>query len=384
MLRDLLKKTCEQGASDLLLVAGAPPVIFVGGQWRPLSQESLTPPQIEQAIAPILSSEQRARLERIRDVDLGLDFDGAGRFRVNLHYQRGTPAAALRAVPAQVPAFDDLGLPPQVRRCADFPNGLVLIAGPTGQGKSTTLASLVNEMNRARRAHVITIEDPIEFSFPHGACVIEQRQIGDDSPSFASALKHVLRQRPDVILIGELRDLETVATALTAAETGHLVLASLHTAGASQSLARIIDVFPAEQQPHVRTQVAASLRAIVCQTLLRDQLNDRLTPATEILIANSAIRRAVRDNETHLIYGMLETGRRYDMHTLEQSLAELVRSGRVAAADAFAASSDPIRLQTLTGVLMEPDAGNGDSFVAGFPANPSPSRALAWAAGDGQ
>lgn len=390
MLRELLIKTTEQRASDLLLVAGAPPVIFVGGQWRSMCQEALTPSQIEQVIAPILTEEQRLVLEQTRDLDLGLDVEGAGRFRVNLHYQRGTAAAAIRAIPAKIPSFEELGLPEQIRRCADFPNGLVLITGPTGQGKSTTLAALVNEMNRTRRAHIITIEDPIEFSFPHGTCLIEQRQIGDDSPSFASALKHVLRQRPDVVLIGELRDLETISTALTAAETGHLVLASLHTAGASQTLARIIDVFAPEQQPHVRTQVAASLRAIVCQTLLRDQLNDRLAPATEILIANCAIRRAIRDNETHLIYGMMETGRRYDMHTLEQSLAELVRSGRVAPEEAFAASGEPIRLQTLTGLLMEPatrngeNGGSGESPEAMCSANQSASRGLAWAAENDQ
>lgn len=353
MLHELLEKSKELGASDMLLVAGAAPTVFVNGQWRPLGGELLTAAQVTKAVESALTEDQKRRLHEMRDLDMGLSVDSAGRFRVNVHYQRGGLAAAFRAIPTKIPSFDELGLPEQVKRCADFPNGLVLVTGPTGQGKSTTLAALVNHMNQTRRCHIITIEDPIEFGFSHGTCLIEQRQIGDDSPSFALALRHALRQRPDVILIGEMRDLETISTALTAAETGHLVLASIHTSGAAQTLARIIDVFPASQQPHVRTQVAASLRAIICQSLVRDHLNDRLAPATELLITNSALRRAIRDNETHLIYGMLETGRCHGMHTLEQSLAELILSGRVAPADALAAARDPARLSKLVPVDLD-------------------------------
>ncbi|HVP11656.1 MAG TPA: PilT/PilU family type 4a pilus ATPase, partial [Phycisphaerae bacterium] len=361
-LMSLLAETVHRGASDLLLVAGAPPTVYTFGQWVPLDDHRLGSEEIPAIMEPVLTEVQRARLRDHCDLDFGLALpvpgadgrDSTGsvaRYRVNVHYQRGTMAAAFRAIPAKVPPFERLGLPPEVRRFADFPNGLVLVTGCTGQGKSTTLAAIVDHMNRTRAAHVITIEDPIEFGFDHGTCLIEQRQIGEDSPSFASALRHVLRQRPDVILIGEMRDLETVATALTAAETGHLVLASLHTASAAQTLARIIDVFPPVQQMQVRTQLAASLRAIICQILVRDQANETLTPATEILVATSAIRRAIRDNETHLIYAMIETGKSQGMHTLEQSLAELVKSGRVPSQEALAAAIDPMRLAKLTGKI---------------------------------
>jgi twitching motility protein PilT len=348
-LAALLAEAVARGASDLLLISAAPPSICLHGQWRPLGDDRLTPDEIAAWLDAILTEQQRADLHRLRDLDFGLALPGVGRFRVNIHYQRGTPAAAFRAVPLGVPPFETLGLPPQIPGFADYPNGLVLVTGRTGQGKSTTLAAIIDHLNRTRAAHVITIEDPIEFVFEHGRCLIEQRQVGEDSPSFAAALRHVLRQRPDVILIGEMRDLETVATALTAAETGHLVLASLHTCSAAQTIARIIDVFPAAQQPQIRTQLGATLRAIVCQCLVRDSLNDALAPATEILIGTPAIARAIRDNEAHLIHGMIETGRQRGMHTLEQSIAELVRSGRVRPADALAAAADPARLEKLMG-----------------------------------
>jgi twitching motility protein PilT len=348
-------QSAARGASDLLLVADAPPTIYTIGQWVPLDDKAMTLRQVAQVLESMLTQGQRETLEKTRDLDFcfvaptGQAGSHAQRYRVNVHYQRGGLAAAFRAIPAEVPAFGTLNLPANIRDFAGFPNGLVLVTGCTGQGKTTTLAAMVDHMNRTRSAHVITIEDPIEFAFRHGACLIEQRQIGEDSPSFASALRHVLRQRPDVILIGEMRDLETVATALSAAETGHLILTSLHTSSAAQTLARIIDVFPPTQQPQVRTQLAASLRAVVCQNLVRDVTNESLVPATEILIASPAIRRAIRENESHLIYGMIETGRKQGMHTLEQSLADLVKCGRVLAEDALAAAPDPARLAKMIG-----------------------------------
>ena len=377
-LTSLLAEAAQRGASDLLLVAGAPPTIYTFGQWLPLNDHRLAAEEIPTIIEPVLTKGQRTKLLDHRDLDFGLSLpasepDGLQspgaltRYRVNVHYQRGTLAAAFRAIPAKVPPFERLGLPAEVRRFADFPNGLVLVTGCTGQGKSTTLAAIVDHMNRTRSAHIITIEDPIEFTFEHGTCLIEQRQIGEDSPSFASALRHVLRQRPNVILIGEMRDLETVATALTAAETGHLVLASLHTASAAQTLARVVDVFPPVQQTQVRTQLAASLRAILCQTLVRDQANETLTPATEILMATSAVRRAIRENETHLIYGMIETGRSQGMHTLEQSLTILVKAGRVQPAEAFAAAVDPTRLARLTGRTENIAGSQCSDSMAGDP-----------------
>ncbi|MBX3396245.1 MAG: PilT/PilU family type 4a pilus ATPase [Phycisphaerae bacterium] len=347
-MESLLQKALDHAASDLLLVANEPPTIYVDGRWHPLSDESLSAESVAALVDPILTSEHRHKLISVRDLDMGLSIQGLGRYRVNIHYQRGTLAAAIRAIPEQIPAFDSLGLPQQVLSFADYPNGLVLVTGGTGQGKSTTLAALIDHMNRCGPSrHIITIEDPVEFAFQRRECIIEQRQIGDDSPSFASALRHVLRQRPDVILIGELRDLETMSSALTAAETGHLVLATLHTCNASQTIARMIDVFPAGQQGQVRAQLAASLRAILCQSLLRDQLNESLVPATELLIATSAIRRAIRDNEAHLIHSMIETGRRAGMHTLEQSLAELVVASRISAESAILASVDPVRMKAM-------------------------------------
>lgn len=349
-IEELLRTASTRGASDLVLAAGAVPTIFCGGQWTPLTDEIALSGAIGDALLGLLSPAQRELFDRQKDVDFAFELPGLGRYRVNLHSQRGTIAAAFRAVPSQVPSFDSLGLPSVVLNFADFPSGLVLVAGGTGQGKSTTVAALLDHINRTRAAHIITIEDPIEFAFTHDRSVIEQRQIGEDSPSFASALRHVLRQRPDVIVIGEMRDLETISTALTAAETGHLVLATLHTANATQTLSRIIDVFPSVQQGQVRAQLAASLRGIVCQALCRDAARETLVPATEVLVATTAVRRALRENETHLIYAMIETGRRQGMHTLEQSLAALVRDGRIDTESALAAATEPGRLQTILGV----------------------------------
>jgi len=359
----LLTETVLRGASDLLLVAGARPTVFADGQWSALDAPVLDGRRLEPALMALLTEERRIRLVRVRDLDFGISDGGGKRYRVNLHYQRGTLAAAFRTIPATVPAFDSLNLPPQVIDFAEFPHGLVLVTGGTGQGKSTTVATMIDHLNHARAAHVITVEDPIEFAFAHGTCTIEQREIGDDSPDFATALRHVLRQRPDVIVIGELRDLETISTALTAAETGHLVIASLHTSGAVPTMARIIDAFPSEQQPQVRTQLAASLRAIACQTLLRCH-GAGLVPATEVLVATPAVRRAIRENETHLIASMLETGRSQGMHSLEQSLAALVKSGIVSAEEAASATSEPARLGRLIGHPV-PAAISADAVMSG-------------------
>ena len=360
-LARLLADAVRRYASDLLLVADAPPTIFAAGKWAALHEQRMTREAIASCIEPLLTVEHRDRLNLRRDLDLSFAINldpeegsigGAqGRCRVNIHYQRGGLAVAIRLIPDSIPRFEQLGLPPQVLGLADYPNGLVLVTGGAGQGKSTTMAALIEHMNRTRSGHLITIEDPIEFSFRHGTCIIEQRQVGEDSPSFAAALRHILRQRPDVIFIGEMRDTETMATALTAAETGHLVMATLHTSSAAQTLARIIDVFPPAQQPQIRTQLAGSIRAILCQALVADPLNETLVPATELMIATSAVRRAIRENETHLIYSMIETGRRNGMHTLEQSLEGLVRSGRVSAADALAVAADSARMKKMVGHL---------------------------------
>jgi len=353
MLDTWLRALVDNGGSDLLLVDDAPAQILIAGNWCALDSSVLHGEVILDAFDAVLSTEQRDTFARERDLDFAHQIDGLGRFRINLHYQRGTPAAAIRSIAAAPPKLVDLGLPEAVQSLAQFNSGLVLVTGGTGHGKSTTIAGLIEHINQQRRAHIVTVEDPIEYLFANQQSIIEQREVGDDTPAFASALKHVLRQKPDVIVIGEMRDLETMAAALTAAETGHLVLATLHTSSAAHTLARIIDVFPAAQQGQIRAQLAASLRAILCQRLLPDQLNDGLVPAVEIMMATPAIRRTIRENEAHLIYGMIETGRRVGMCTMEQSLRELVDAGRVSPTDAVAGASDPLRLQAMIGMVAD-------------------------------
>ena len=360
-LDDWLGALVEQNGSDLVLVDGATPQMVVAGNWLPMGNEPLHGEAILDAFGAVLSAEQRSTLAAERDLDFAYEIDGLGRFRINLHYQRGTPAAAIRSIPGKPPKLNTLGLPDGIETLASFTSGLVLITGGTGHGKSTTIAGLIEHINHERRAHLITIEDPIEYAFQNQQSIIEQREVGDDTPDFAVALRHILRQKPDVMVIGEMRDLETMAAALTAAETGHLVLATLHTSSASQTLARIIDVFPATQQGQVRAQMAASLRAILCQRLLPDQLNEGMVPATELMIATPAIRRVIRENETHLIYGMIETGRRVGMHTMEQSLRELVDAGRVSPTEAVAAAPDAMRLQAMIGVVADDLAASGEA-----------------------
>lgn len=346
-LTRFLRDMVERNASDLLFVAGWPPTFNVAGHWAPSEWGDLSEGDIRNWLAAVFDDAQKQRFETTCDVDFALRLPGVGRFRVNAHVQNQEPAVAVRAIPGVVPQLADLGLPEDVARLAGFPNGLVLVTGGAGHGKSTTLAALINQLNETRACHIITLEDPVEFEFPRGLAVIEQREIGIDSPNFGSALRHVVRQRPDVILIGEMRDLETISTALTAAETGHLVLASLHTNGAVQALARIIDVFPAAQQQHVRTQVAASLRAILCQVLLPTKDGRGRVPAAELLFATDAVRRAIRDNETHLIHGIVETGRNSGMITLEQSLAIRAKSGLVDPAVARLAAAQVDRFDRL-------------------------------------
>lgn len=374
-VRGLLKRLIDERAGDLILVADAPPTIHVNGKWKALDLPAVPAVELDAHLKALLTPHQIERLDEAKDLDFAIELAGAGRCRANIHYQRGTLAAAFRSIPGEVPTFESLNLPEQVLSFADYPNGLVLVTGGTGQGKSTTLATLIDHINHTRAAHVITIEDPVEFAFTNDQCLIEQREIGSDSPTFGSALRHVLRQRPDVIVIGELRDLETISTALTAAETGHLVFGSLHTSSTSQTLARLIDVFPPMQQGQIRVQLAASLRAIVCQTLLRDEMNETLIPATEILVATTGIRRALRENETHLINSMIETGRSLGMHTLEQNLAELVQSGRIDKESALAATTDRARLSRLIG-----DCADTEELRAGLrAANRKASESIPWA-----
>ena len=335
------------GASDLLLVTGAPPSVYVNALLRPLGQEKLTSHRAEQIIFDMLDEKLKGRLEQLRDVDFSIGHQQFGRCRVNVHYQRGSIAAAVRFVSEEIPRFEDLGLPEIMREFARYPRGLVLITGGTGSGKSTTLAAIINVINQNHSAYVITLEDPIEYSFKNMQCVIEQREIGVDSPSFPDALRHIVRQKPDVIMVGEMRDLDTIRTAITAAETGHLVLASLHTINAAQTVERIVDVFEPAQQPQIRIQLAGALRAVACQTLFATTEGDSVVPAVEILISTSAIARAIRDGETHLITGMIETGANRGMQTLDQAIVELVRNDQIPTESAYAKAIDPERMERL-------------------------------------
>ena len=325
----------QRAASDLILVAGSPPCYYVNGSMVPLDHPELTAAQLEQLLEPLLDPERTARLRKHQDIDFSIDLPRSGRCRVNVHYQRGTLAAAVRFVPKTIPSIEELNLPPLLYQLAHLPAGLVLVTGATGHGKSTTLSAILHHINQNSSRHVITLEDPIEFRFSNDKSVIEQREIGEDTPSFASALRHVLRQKPDVIMVGEMRDQETIATAITAAETGHLVFGTLHTMSAAGAVERVVDIFEGRQQQQIRIQFAHTLQAIVAQILFKDQLAARLVPACELLVACSGVRRAIRDNETHLIPGMIETGRTRGMLTMDQSIIDLVAQKRISVADAL-------------------------------------------------
>ncbi len=328
MLVDLIRRAAAVRASDIHLTAGAPPCFRVGGELVPAGSEPLTPQDVEALLAPALSPEHRARLEDCGEVDLAGSFPEVGRFRLNAYRQRGSLAGALRLIPPRVPRLEELGLPPVAADLARLPNGLVLVTGPTGSGKSTTLAAMVNLINGERACHVVTLEDPIEYVHRHQRALVNQREVGLDTASFAGALRAALRQDPDVILVGEMRDLETMAIALTAAETGHLVLSSLHTGSAAQTVERIVDAFPPHQQEQVRVQLASVLRGIVAQLLL-PAAGHRRVLAAEILVATPAVRNLIRENKTHQLASVLQTGGRHGMRTMEQSLRSLREAGAI-------------------------------------------------------
>ena len=329
-INDLLELVIQWRGSDLHLASGSPPVIRVNGDLRPIpDMPALNGSQIRQMVFSILTQKQREKFENELELDTSYALPGKGRFRVNVFLQRDSVGAVMRAIPFQVVDYDVLGVPPAVKTWAYLPRGLVLITGPTGSGKSTTLASLIDIVNRERSVHIMTVEDPIEFLHEHKRSLINQREVGEDTHSFASALKHVLRQDPDVILVGEMRDLETISTALTAAETGHLVFATLHTQDAPQSIDRVIDVFPAHQQQQVRIQLASALQGICTQQLIPTSDGQSRAIACEVMVATPAVRNLIREGKTHQVYSVLQAGGRYGMVTMDMSLVQLVRSGRI-------------------------------------------------------
>ncbi len=345
---DLVAQMKDLGASDLHLTPSSRPMVRRRGELEPLTdREVLTPEMSQQLIYHILSTEQQKVLETRRNIDMAYSVPGVGRLRVNIFFQRSALSAALRMIPTDIKSLGELGLPQHLEELAAKPRGLVLVTGPTGSGKSTTLAALVDQINNSRYEHILTIEDPIEFLHEHRTCIVNQREIGFDTPSFSDALRSALRQDPDVILVGEMRDLETISTALTAAETGHLVFATLHTQSAPQTIDRIIDVFPATQQDQVRIQLAGTLQGIVSQTLVPTADGLGRVAALEILLPDDAVRNLIRQGKVEQIYSVMQTGTARGMQTMEQSLADLMLRGVISREHALARSSRPEQLDAL-------------------------------------
>jgi twitching motility protein PilT len=347
---EVLMEVIDRRASDLHLTPGSPPMLRVRGRLSPIEgYPSLTPADTREIVYSILSNSQRQKLENNWQLDFAYSIPGHARFRVNAYFQRSSIGAAFRLIPVEVVPLETLGLPPIVAEFADKPRGLVLITGPTGSGKSTTLASLVDVINQSREEHIMTIEDPIEFLHRHKKCIVNQRELGSDATSFSDALKAALRQDPDVILVGEMRDLETIGTAITAAETGHLVFATLHTQDTPQTIDRIIDVFSASQQGQIRAQLSVALQGIMTQTLLPTADGSGRCVAAEVLIPTPAVRNLIRESKSHQIYSVLQTGGAHGMQTMDASLAQLVRAGKITRQLAEARAHSPEEFRRLLG-----------------------------------
>jgi len=354
-LRELLGEMIEKGASDLHLSAGVPPVIRIDGQIHHVGDDRVTPELARQMAYSVMNEDQRSRFEKTKELDFSFGIPNLSRFRCNAFMQRGVVSIAIRQIPFQILSFEELNLPDAIPEMVKRHQGLVLITGPTGSGKSTTLASMVDWINENRAGHIITIEDPIEYLHQHKRCIVNQREVRADTESFAVALKHVLRQDPDVILVGEMRDLETVQAALTIAETGHLCLATLHTNSTYETIHRIIDIFPAQRQPQVRAQLAFVLQGVVTQELLPAARGTGRIMASEVMICTPAIRAAIRESKVHQIYGMMQSGTKYGMKTMNQSLYELYVNRQVRLEDAVGRSRDPQELQQMIGDLVGAD-----------------------------
>jgi twitching motility protein PilT len=347
----ILIEVMERNCSDLHLTAGSPPMVRERGRLKPLDYPALTPQTVREVVYSILSDAQRQRLETDWQLDFAYSIPSKARFRVNAYFQRASIGAAFRLIPDTMPALDDLGLPPVLREFTKKPRGFVLVTGPTGSGKSTTLAAMIDLINEERQEHIMTIEDPIEFLHRHKRCIVNQRELGSDAQTFSLALKAALRQDPDVILVGEMRDLDTISTALTAAETGHLVFATLHTQDTAQTVDRIVDVFPPEQQHQVRVQLSVALQGIVTQQLLPTADGTSRVCATEVLVPTPAIRNLIREGKTHQIYSALQTGATHSMQTMDACLVDLVRRQKITRELAEQRSAAPEELRRLMGTV---------------------------------
>jgi len=358
-LHQLLKAMIEKGASDLHVTTGTAPQLRIDGSLSALRMPPLGPQDTKQLCYSILTDSQKHRFEETSELDLSFGVKGLARFRANVFVQRGAVAGAFRTIPYKIMSFDDLGLPPVVADFARKPRGLILVTGPTGSGKSTTLASIIDKINTERHDHIITIEDPIEYLHPHKSCLVNQREVGADTSNFNNALRYILRQDPDVVLIGELRDLETIEAALTVAETGHVCFATLHTNSAVQTMNRVIDVFPPHQQAQVRAQLSFVLEGVMCQTLLPRANRGGRVMAIEVMVPNAAIRNLIREDKLHQMYSQMQIGQdKFGMQTMNQSLAALLQKRLINQEDAIARSSDPDELRKLiAGGAQAPAAG---------------------------
>jgi len=350
ILDELLISVLRLNGSDLHLTSGAPPTVRIRGDMERLpGYPELTGEQLRRTLYNVMTERQRKVFEEELELDFAYAVPGHARFRVNVFQQREDVGAVMRVIPWEIVPLDELGMPDVLGTFADLPRGLVLVTGPTGSGKSTTLAAIIDKINESRRGHIMTIEDPIEFLHEHRGCLVNQREVGSDTHGFRAALKHALRQDPDVILVGELRDLDTISVALTAAETGHLVLATLHTQSAQDTITRVVDVFPPEQQQQVRTQLAATLQGVACQTLVKTADGQGRTAAVEVMVCNTGIRAMIRDNKLQQIQGALQAGARDGMQTLNAHLAALVKAGRITYAAGLDACTNRADFETLAG-----------------------------------
>jgi twitching motility protein PilT len=369
-LEILLKAMLDNGASDLHITANSPPVLRIDGQLVPMRLEPMTPVDTKQLCYSILTDSQKLRFEEDQEIDFSFGVKHLARFRGNCFMQRGAVAGAFRMIPFKIVPIADLGLPPVIEELCNKPRGLILVTGPTGSGKSTTLASMIDKINIECRDHIVTIEDPIEFLHPHKGCLVNQREIGSDTSSFKRALKSILRQDPDVVLIGEMRDLETIEAALMVSETGHLAFATLHTNSCVQTMNRIIDVFPPHQQPQVRAQLSFVLEGVICQTLIPRASGSGRVMACEVMVPNAAIRNLIREDKIHQIYSQMQVGQgKFGMQTLNQSLCNLYLKRIITLEDCLGRSSDPDELKTMIAAAQSGVRGpGGPTGPAGGPA----------------
>jgi twitching motility protein PilT len=367
-LRALLEEMVSRNASDLHVVAGERPKLRIDGDITNSSVDyAMSPKDTLQVAYSVLTEQQKKRFELEDELDFSFGIQNLARFRGNVFKQRGCVSMVVRQIPFAIKTFDELGLPGSIAKMAEKPRGLVLLTGPTGSGKSTTLAAMIDKVNRERKGHIITVEDPIEFIHKHQGCIINQREIGSDTKSFANALKYALREDPDVILIGEMRDLETIQAALTIAETGHLAFATLHTNSAAEAINRIIDVFPSHQQSQVRAQLAFVLEGIVTQTLLPKAQGKGRVMAAEILVVTPAIRALIRDDKVHQIYSSMQAGKKFGMQTLNDALYQLYMNREVTADECLRVSGDPTEFQRMIGQLDPMEDSNGTKPASGKP-----------------